>query len=55
MMDMFMHTMYIPAWFAIFTWLLLLYFIANSYYWATRAMQAEEVLGLILRLDGEEE
>lgn len=54
-MDLFMNTMEFPLWLAIFTWVLLLYFIANSYYWATRAVQAEEVLGLILRLDGEEE
>lgn len=54
-MDMFMHTMDIPAWFAIFTWLLLLYFIGQSYYWATRAESSEKVLGLILNMDGEEE
>jgi hypothetical protein len=54
-MDLFMNTMEFPLWLAIFTWVLLLYFIANSYYWSTRAMQAEEILGLILRFDGEEE
>jgi hypothetical protein len=54
-MDLFMNTMEFPLWLAIFTWVLLLYFIANSYYWATRAEQSEKVLDLILRLDGEEE
>lgn len=54
-MDLFMNTMEFPLWFAIFTWVLLLYFIGNSYYWATRAEQSEKVLDLILSMDGDAE